>query len=72
MAAYTNATQNIPALFEEIMTVNREQEEIRTKDGVVLTVTNWCRMKELRHRMSDLRRAAEKALHWNVDKGNTA
>ena len=57
----TNAQQRIPPLFQEIMRVDAE----RAKLGNVLRI-------DLELRKRELRRAAEKALAWNTNKGNEA
>lgn len=73
MPAYTNATQNIPGLFKAIMENHREQEGILNNLAAgTCTTAEWLRLKELRYEMQDFRRAAEKALSWNHNKGNTA
>jgi hypothetical protein len=74
MPAYTNACQRIPALFEEIMRNHRDVaclKAVVTKSSIV----PWhavLSLKRLRAEMREFRRGAEKALRWNVDKGNTA
>ena len=87
MPAFTNAKQNIPELFKEIMRLHDEIDQVReemfaaTCDYVVAVQHNQVReykrlkeerLKPLLERLAVLRRAAEKVLCWNVDKGNTA
>lgn len=66
MALNSNARQNIPALFIEIMNVHEQLGAILAQP--VIPFGSW----RLVRRNQDLKRAAEKSLHWNVDKGNTA
>lgn len=64
---FTNAMQRIPPLFKEIVATHAKIDacDLSTLDG-------WRQRKALRGRMADLRRAAEQALAWNHNKGNTA
>lgn len=69
--AYSNAKPNVPALFKEIMRNDEERAAIRAKLSE-MTQAEWARLKELGRERQDYRRAAERALHHNVDKGNLA
>lgn len=71
MPAFTNAKTHVPALFQEIMRNHNEQQAILDK-GETMSTEEWCRLRELKDEMKEYRRAAEKALHWNADKGNLA
>lgn len=64
MPAYTNATQNIPELFKIIMEVDQKIEAIRSN-----LVIEFEQIRELKKRKAELRKAAEAALSWNVNKG---
>jgi hypothetical protein len=64
---FTNAPQRIPPLFKEIIDTHAQ---IAACD--LSTLEGWRQRKALRGRMADLRRAAEEALRWNHNKGNTA
>lgn len=71
MPAFTNAKQQIPDLFKEIMRNHAEQAAIREK-GFGMSQIDWRQLKILRCEMAEYRRGAERMLHHNVDKGNTA
>ena len=71
MPAYTNAKQTVPPLFQEIMRNYDEQRKIVLAIGYQkATKEDWRELHRLRREMTDYRRAAEKALCWNTDKGN--
>ena len=63
---YTNAKQSIPELFKEIMRVDDEIEQKLIQSSIPFDT------HKLIARKKELMQAAEKPLHWNVDKGNTA
>jgi hypothetical protein len=64
--AFTNAKPNVPELFKEIMRVDAQLEAELVKSAIPFEAY------KLVARKRELMAAAEKALHWNVDKGNTA
>jgi hypothetical protein len=74
MAAYTNAKQSIPPIFQEIMRNHRQREELveRFTSGLHSGHGDWVEMMRLVREMKEYRRSAEQALRWNVDKGSTA
>lgn len=59
--------QNIPALFKAIIENQRLQERYKSQESI-----SFVKVKELILEMREYRRAAEIALCWNKDKGNTA
>jgi hypothetical protein len=65
MPAYTNATQTIPELFKEIMRIDDQIEQKLIQSAIPFDT------HKLIARKRELMSAAEKALHWNVDKGAT-
>lgn len=66
MGLFSNGRQNIPPLFLEIMIVQKELANLTRQNVIEMDA-----YLDLSKRMEDLRRAAEKALRWNTDKGNT-
>jgi len=66
MAVFSNGKQNIPLLFEEIMRVDEELTAMLSGPAIPFDA------HKLIARKRELMSAAEKALHWNTDKGNTA
>lgn len=64
---YSNGRQNIPNLFKEIMANDAARDTLRAQP-----VIDFAEGKRLVREKRDFRRAAEKMLHWNVDKGNAA
>jgi hypothetical protein len=67
MPAYTNATTIVPPLFQEIMRNDREITDWKGRKVIVMDIA-----KRTLKRKRELMAAAEKALKWNVDKGNKA
>jgi hypothetical protein len=66
MAVNSNARQRIPDLFVVIMGVDEKIDV-----GRACCPIDFKAMKELKARKAELRRAAEIALSWNHNKGNT-
>jgi hypothetical protein len=66
MPAYTNATQNIPEQFKEIMRNDRELSALKEKELIAFERAAML-IKERR----EYTRNAERILRWNTDKGNT-
>lgn len=63
---------NVPYIFREIIANDAERMSIMAK-GENVTQAEWRRLKVLSDdKKKHLRPAAEKALVWNTDKGNTA
>lgn len=71
MPAFTNAKTQIPDLFKEIIRNHNEQQAITDK-GEHMSTDEWVKLGALKLEMKEYRRGAEKALHWNADKGNLA
>lgn len=70
MAAYTNAKQCIPGLFMEIMRNQAERQALAAPP--LITMGEVRQHATLMREMAEYRRGAERALRWNIDKGNTA
>jgi hypothetical protein len=76
MAVNSNAKQRIPELFMEIMRhANTEPPVPAPVPDVPLAFADWRKWKNKhdvwKQRQKQLITAAEKALSWNVDKGDT-
>lgn len=68
---FSNAKQSIPRLFVAIM----ENDDLRAQllaRGPEITKSEWNELKRLRRERKDFSAAAEKTLHWNVDRGALA
>jgi hypothetical protein len=68
---FSNARQSIPKLFHAIMENDDHRAFLRSL-GPAITKGEWRELKRLNREKKDFRRAAEKALHWNADKGALA
>lgn len=71
MAVDSNSKQRIPELFLEIMRVDDELQQMlayRAVSGAPYSFEDYSRLKK---RKAELRKAAEIALAWNHNKGNT-
>lgn len=66
MAVNSNARQRIPELFKVIMEVDEKIDEAKS-----CCPLDFKTLKELKTRKAELRKAAEVALSWNHNKGNT-
>jgi hypothetical protein len=65
VAVNSNARQRIPELFLAIMDVDESIEKIRAN-----LVIEFAKIRELKKRKEELKRAAEAALSWNQNKGS--
>jgi len=71
VALDSNSKQRIPALFQEIMKIDDELETVtgyRSHAGLPVRFEKYAALKK---RKTELRKAAEAALKWNHNKGNT-
>jgi len=71
MSMFSNAKTRVPKLFQAIIE-NDEQRMYLRSVGASITQPEWCEMKRLYREKADFRKAAEKMLHWNADKGALA
>lgn len=65
-----NSQANVSPLFNAIIENHNERSALTA--AKVLPIELAHTLRPLQQRMAELRRAAEKALCWNKDKGNTA
>lgn len=68
---FSNAKTRIPKLFQAIME-NDEQRMYLRSLGPTITQAGWRELGHLTREKADFRKAAEKMLHWNADKGALA
>jgi hypothetical protein len=68
---FSNAKTRIPKLFQAIIE-NDEQRTYLRSLGPDITKAEWRELKRLNVEKRDFRKAAEKMLHWNADKGALA
>lgn len=69
MALDSNSKQRIPELFQEIMRVDDEIDA--TISSGLSSQDKWIKVLQLKKRKRELRKAAEVALQWNHNKGNS-
>jgi hypothetical protein len=67
---FSNAQQNVPPLFREIIRNQAERRALTAGNVVPFSVAP--EVRRLRKEMDDYRGAAEKALRWNLDASNNA
>jgi hypothetical protein len=71
VAVDSNSRQRIPELFQEIMRVDDALEKMlgyRAVAGALYSFEDYVRLK---NRKAELRKAAEIALQWNHNKGQS-
>jgi hypothetical protein len=65
--SYVTSKPNVPNLFKVIMENDRQRAALKAASVIPFEA-----YRSLSSERTEFRRAAEKALQWNVDKGNTA